>query len=115
MAEKQEIEETSPQTCTLFVRTPADVAVELDVYPSETVWSVKCRLADVEGTPADQQRLIWNGFNMDDSKTLASLHVQNGAVVLLVPRMTNQIRSTIGQFRLRPPEACSWCLATELG
>merc|ERR1719271_1111808 len=71
ITEKREIDEISPTTFTLFVRTPADV----------------------EGTPADQLRLIWNGFNMDDSKTLASLHVQNGAVVLLVPRMTNQIRS----------------------
>jgi len=111
IAEKREIDEVSPATFTLFVRTPADVAVELDVYPSETVWSVKSRLADVEGTPADQQRLIWNGFNMDDAKTLASLNVQNGAVVLLVPRMSNQIRSippTTARGMLMVPGNRAW-------
>lgn len=111
IAEKRDIDETQPLTYTLFVRTPADVAVELEVYPSETVWNVKCRLADVEGTPAEQQRLIWNGFNMDDSKTLAALRIQNGAVLLLVPRMTNAIRSippTTARGMLMVPGNRAW-------
>jgi hypothetical protein len=111
IADKREIDEVQPAAFTLFVRTPADVAVELDVLPSETVWSVKCRLADVEGTPAEQQRLIWNGFNMDDTKSLAMLRVQNGAVVLLVPRMTNQIRSippTTARGMLMVPGNRAW-------
>lgn len=93
VAEKREIDECHPTTMTLFVRTPADVAIELECFPSETVWAVKQRLSDVEGTPAEQQRLIWNGLNMEDRRTIASLRLAHGSVLLLVPRLTNAIRS----------------------
>lgn len=93
VAEKRAIDEAHPQTITLFVRTPADVAIELECYPSDTIWALKLRLADVEGTPAEQQRLISNGLNMEDRRTLASLRLMHGAVLLLVPRLTAAIRS----------------------
>jgi hypothetical protein len=87
---------------TLFVRTPMDVSVELEVSPGETVAEVKDRLAVVEGTPVETQRLMWNGVPMLDRRTLASYHICHGSVALLVPRLGNS-----GQRYAPPPAARS--------
>lgn len=84
---------------TLFVRTPMDVSIELEVCPAETVAEVKERMAIVEGTPVETQRLMWNGVPMLDKRTLASYNICHGSVVLLVPRLGNA-----GQ-RYAPPPA----------
>lgn len=73
---------------TLFVRTPAEVAMEFEVSPTDTVAVLKSRLSDLEGTPVENQRLVWNGINMADHRTLASYSINNGACVLLVPHLT---------------------------
>lgn len=73
---------------TIFVRTPAEVAMEFEVSPSDTVAVLKTRLSDLEGTPVENQRLVWNGINMADHRTLASYNICNGACVLLVPHLS---------------------------
>jgi len=85
---------------TIYVRTPTDFSVELDVLPTDTVAQVKARLAAVEGTPAEQQRLTRNGGPMLDARTLASYSVSHGTVLLLVPRL-----SLSGGQRFAPPPA----------
>lgn len=72
---------------TIFVRTPAEVAMEFEVSPSDTVFALKTRLSDLEGTPLENQRLVWHGINMAEHRTLASYNIQNGACVLLVPQL----------------------------
>jgi len=74
---------------TLFIRTPADVAVELEVRPGDTVREVKERVAALEGTMVEAQRLMWNGVPMLDSRTLASYNITHQSVVLLVPRLAS--------------------------
>jgi hypothetical protein len=98
--ERDNIEATSgKEKYTLFVRTPMDISVELEVAPADSVAEVKERLAKVEGTPVETQRLMWNGVPMLDRRTLASYHICHGSVVLLVPRLGNS-----GQ-RYAPPPA----------
>jgi len=87
MAEKEAIEGSCPSFYTIFVRTPSEVAMEFDVAPTESIMALKIRLADVEGTPVENQRLVWNGINVDNSRTLASYNINHGAVVLLVPHL----------------------------
>lgn len=88
------------QPYTLFVRTPMDVSVELEVTPMDTIIEVKERLAKLEGTPVEMQRLMWNGVPMLDKRTLASYSIAHGNVVLLVPRLS----AVTGQ-RYAPPPA----------
>lgn len=85
---------------TMYVRTPTDFSVELDVLPTDTVAHVKARLAAIEGTPIEQQRLTRNGGPMLDARTLASYNISHGAVLLLVPRL-----SLSGGQRFAPPPA----------
>lgn len=101
--ERENIEaQLGTQKYTLFVRTPMDVSIELEVAPTETVAEVKERLAAVEGTPVVSQRLMWNGVPMLDRRTLASYRICHGSVALLVPRLGNS-----GQRYAPPPAARS--------
>lgn len=86
---------------TIFVRTPTDFSVELDVLPTDTVADVKQRLAAVEGTPVEMQRLTRNGGPLLDARTLASYNVSHGAVLLLVPRLA--LSSGGQRQRFAPP------------
>jgi len=86
--ERDHIHATSgTERYTIFVRTPMDVSVELEVAFADSVADVKERLAKVEGTPVATQRLMWNGVPMLDKRTLASYNICHGSVVLLVPRL----------------------------
>lgn len=87
IAEKKVIEEACPSVYTVFVRTPSEVAMEFEVAPTETIMALKIRLADVEGTPVENQRLVWNGINTLNQRTLASYNINHGAVILLVPHL----------------------------
>ena len=73
-----EVEAKGSQPFLLYVRTPRDILVELEVVPSETVAEVKARVAETEGTPVDMQRLTRNGIPMLDGKMLASYGVTHG-------------------------------------
>eukprot|EP00927_Polykrikos_kofoidii_P053889 TRINITY_DN48412_c0_g1_i1.p1 TRINITY_DN48412_c0_g1~~TRINITY_DN48412_c0_g1_i1.p1 ORF type:complete len:395 (+),score=57.29 TRINITY_DN48412_c0_g1_i1:73-1185(+) len=86
---------------TLFVRTPLDVAVEIEVVPIDTVLDVKERVSKIEGTAVDMQRLTWNGVPMLDSRTLASYSLTHGSIVLLVPRLA----ATSHRYAPPPPMA----------
>lgn len=84
---KQDIAAHGAETFTLFVRTPAEIALEFEVVPMDAVLEVKARIASLEGTPVEAQRLMWNGVPMTDTRTLASYNVSHGSTLLLVPRL----------------------------
>lgn len=86
--ERKDIITANPATYTIFIRTPAEVAMEFEVHPTDTVSTIKSRLADLEGTPVENQRLIINGIHMADHRTLASYHVNHGSCILLVPHLS---------------------------
>jgi len=90
--ERKTIISANPASYTIFVRTPAEVAMEFDVHPTDTVAILKSRLADMEGTPVENQRLIKNAINMQDHRTLASYNVNHGATILLVPQINSSQR-----------------------
>lgn len=51
-------------------------------------------MAEREGTPVDAQRLVVNGMNMQDARTLTSYDVRHGAVILLVPQIKESSKTT---------------------
>lgn len=79
-----------PPTVTLYVRTRQEVAMEFQVLPSDTVSTLKAHVAEREGTIVECQRLICNGMNMQDARTIQSYDVRSGAVILLVPQLRDQ-------------------------
>jgi ubiquitin C len=68
----------------IFIKTLQGKTMTLDVADNETVQSVKQRISEKEGIPVDQQRLVFNGKQLEDDKRLEDYHLENLSTVHLV-------------------------------
>jgi len=71
----------------IFVKTLTGKSIVTDVDTTDTVLTLKKMVADKEGIPVDQQRLIYGGKQLEDSRQLSDYNIQRDSTVHLVLRL----------------------------
>lgn len=78
----------------LFVKTLTGKTVTIEVEEGESIEDVKAKIAEKEGIPPEQQRLIFGGQQLQDAKTLDDYNVGDDATLHLVLRLRGGKLST---------------------
>lgn len=86
----------------LFVKTLTGKTVSIEVEEGECIEDVKAKIAEKEGIPPEQQRLIFGGQQLQDAKTLEDYDVGDDATLHLVLRLRGGIPFSL----LQPPTPC---------
>ena len=71
----------------IFVRTLTGKTIVVGRNPDMTIEQVKQYIEQLENIPVDQQRLIYQGKQLEDDRTLSDYDITNDATVHLVLRL----------------------------
>lgn len=68
----------------IFVCTLTESIISLNVEPSDLVEDVKAKIQDKENIPADQQRLFYNAYQLEDNRPLADYNRPGDKIQVLL-------------------------------
>ena len=71
----------------IFIKTLQGKTMTIEVSDSDTIGTIKQKIQDKEGIPPDQQRLVFNGKQLEDDKTIEDYAIEENANIHLVLRL----------------------------
>lgn len=72
----------------IFIKKLSGIEFTLYVKPSELISDVKARILYKDGVPYNQQRLIFNGKQLEDGTTLLDYNIKEDSIIHLVHRLS---------------------------
>ncbi|ETS85066.1 hypothetical protein PFICI_03091 [Pestalotiopsis fici W106-1] len=69
------------------IRTLRGNIIEIPFSPEATVYQLKCAVCKSEGIPTDQQRMIYDGCQLEDVLLLANYGITTGSTIHLVLKL----------------------------
>jgi len=90
--------EPEPEPFIISASTPDGRTIGLEVDPNDTIAEVKERIQEDEGIPVEDQRLLFHGDELDNSKSLLDHGIQHGdSLNLLGNTMTVHVQHFNGK------------------
>lgn len=71
----------------IFIKTLQGKSLTLNVEPTDNIESIKNKIFEKEGIPVDQQRLVFNGKQLEDAQTVNDYNIQADSSIHLVLRL----------------------------
>lgn len=71
----------------IYVKLWMKETITLEAWPSDTVYALKTKINDKEGILLDEQRLIFNGRELEDGRALSDYGISKQSLVYLFKRI----------------------------
>ncbi|KAI5085803.1 hypothetical protein C0J45_4415, partial [Silurus meridionalis] len=78
---------STPMPMQVFVKNEKGQTKTYDITDEETVDQLKSKVFQKERTPVDQQRLIYNGQQLESGRRLQDYNIQSGSTIHMTLRL----------------------------